>query len=501
MAIIDYMRFIHFNIARKMMPFILVGFVVIIFSLTSNSFGQSGGRSKDHKKLFLYASSLPITLENQYYILRKHVVDVILSTQLFDLVFSEIPDYLAPSTTKQFILKYKLRTDGKHSYKLELYLIDADAVQIVRNVIHNKINKDNLIYDFRLKLYEFILNRKLTPKAKVTFQKKSLKIRQKIAKQKLHMRKPPKLKKLPLNISKLLNKPAEIKPLATANKPINKNTPSNELKPSLWELLKDDDIDVPWIPIEKVKRSYKTGTISLAPVKKINPFSLWADLSLKTTDELSTSLISHQFHLAWKYVQRELIVDDLLKIQNEFYSILGFTAEWLYHFPIHISRLVFRAGMEIDQTLKTEPLDMNGHFVFRTGFGYMYNSWLMPSLYYEQSHINYANLNVVGQGLEANTHSIKWLSLEVAILGNKTYLSGHFAHSIASSYNGDPRELSAPTGFRYGANLRYFFNNKLFGAKYWFDVEYRKESFNRENVDGTMTLDKSEYSMRLGIHF
>ncbi|OFZ26177.1 MAG: hypothetical protein A2381_08660 [Bdellovibrionales bacterium RIFOXYB1_FULL_37_110] len=495
-----------------MIPLRFLFIIIICCSFTPAAYALKPNAG-DNPKLFLFSSDLPLSLFNQYYILRKHVVDVVLATQLYDLVFSKIPEYLARSKKPQFILKYKLRTDGPDSYRIEFFLIDADAVQIIKQDKHEKISLSELLYEFRLGLYEFILEKKLRPEEKETFQKASQNKIDSIHKQKLDKRPIPVQEKFsgqpdltqPPTLQETKNLTSDPKKVHTL-KTLSSTLSSSEIKSSLWKLLEDSDSDVPWNlqstslnNSQNNNKSHKTSPLNQTNVT--NPFILGANIALKTDDELSQRLGSHQFHFAWKYVQRRLVITDLVRIENEFYSLIGFTTEWIYYNPLHISKLLFRNGIEIDKALKTRPIDMKGHFLFRSGVGYKLNSWFLPSLYYEQSDLHYANLNEYGKGIVANYHSLKWISFEPAILGNKTYLSLHFAKSIAGSKNGDPREKDGPDGYRYGWNVRYFFSNKLWRTRFWADGEYRKETFRRDNINNKLEINKQEYSARLGVYF
>jgi hypothetical protein len=493
-----------------MLPVLLIGIVITFFLHSLPVHSETSVVVPKTPKLFLYASDLPIKLKNQYYVFRKHVVDVVLATQLYNLVFSQIPEYLVKSEEPQFILKYKFRTDGESTYRIELFLIDVDIVQIVREIKWEKIEIEELLYQFRFGLYEFILDKNLRPNEKRKFLKETDKKIKEIASQRLDKRSPPPPRKITI-IEKTNKKIVRKNKKKLEKKGSGKIAPSKRAhgkkqKASLWVLLRDQDKDIPWIVVSEQAQTNdqsEQNEEGLAPDRKkiSNPFVMWGKISQKDKKELRTNLQTNQFHLAWKYVQRDVFVKDLVKIRSEFYSLFGVTIEWLYFLPIHLSKLVFRTGIELDQTFNTTPIKLAEHFLLRTGFGYRLYNWLMPSLYYEHSDLNYANLNIIGDGIEANHHSVKWLTMEFAILGNQLYSSIHFSKSISSSRNRDKREASSPSGTRYGANVRYFFLNKTIGIRPWCDIEFRRESFKRENYNNTMTIYKNEYSTRLGVHF
>jgi hypothetical protein len=468
---------------------------------------------KFDKKMFFYASDLPSKIENKYYELRKNVIDVALATQMYELVFSEIPNHLANSKLRQYILKYKLRTDGFNSYRIELFLIDADAVKIIRTKSTPNVKQDNLIYEFRLSLYEFILNRELREKEAKDFLKQSQSKIRKIRRStpaKLPPKNRPKLVEILKKRLETIKENEQLKNNTFNKGPIvgaltNSLEKTSSDRPGLWDLLKDDDKDKPWTPRlinRDIPKGAKDSWISKRTnFKTLNPFNFWAQIKDKTEEEQRIKLSTNQYHFAWKYVQRDLIVKDILNINNSFKSVISFTGEWIHYMPLHISPLLFRVGFEIDRPYKTTPIDLGSHYLFRVGAGYRVNNWFLPSLYFERSDLIYGNLNVRGEGIEDNFHSVQWLSFEPAFMGYKTYLSIHFAKSLNATKNGDTREKESPSGHRYGANIRYFFSNKYLGIKWWIDAEYRHELFTRENTDNTLEIDKTEYSTRIGFHY
>jgi len=471
------------------------------------------------KKLFIYSSELPKPLLNSHYVFRKHVVDVILATQKYNLMFSEIPERLVKSQVPQFIIKYKIRTSDLADtlYNLELTLFDADKVVVSNQVIHENIPLSKLYYQFRLRLYEFILNRSLTNEEEIKFDKASSK---KITQFKKSLIKPKKSLEATSTNSSGDTPPSPNQQTKTSSQPSlpsnQKNAkdksekPKKELKPSLWTLLKDDDRDKSWFAINQSKKEKddskkedeQSNSNNQGAVKPfVNPFLNIGSISLKGSDEFSLGLGTDQFHFAWKVVQRSQKISDIIKLTNEFNSLLGFTFEWLIYQPIHVSRFFLRTGIEFDKALNTKPIELNDHFLFRMGLGYRLPGRWMPSVYYERSSLVYANLNNLGDGVTSNLATANWINLEWAYLGIKTYSSVHFAKSISvSDAEGITRATESLGGFRFGANVRYFFSNKYLKLKWWGDIEYRREQFEQKNTNTTLEISKEEISFRIGFH-
>lgn len=465
------------------------------------------------EKLFLYSSELPVPLLKYTKEFRKQVIDVILATQKYEVVFSKIPDILAKSHKKQKILKYKLRTTDQY-YNLEYTLIDADEVQIIKSETYTGLSQNNLIYLFRLHLYEFILDRKLSPISVKQQIQRSINRAPKIS--------PKLLKELrPNSSSPSAQEVNDELQLSRATKKINtpqhksikaKSTNKTNPKKSIWALLKDDERDITWLQRdiktqenknnENKKETEEKKVSNFSSQIGINPFMNIGSISLKGDDEFTQDISTDQIHFAWKYVQRKQDIEDIISLENTFNSTLSFIIETIFYNPIHHSKIFYRLGLEYDAALNTEPIDMEDHLLLRAGFGYRLNYRLIPSFYLERSNLNYANLNTIGGGIESNTHSIYWANSEIAFLLPKNYLSLHFAKSIYATKNGDTRESSAPSGIRIGANIRHYFQAKIWALKLWTGLEYRYSKFSRKNSTiNDMSIKKSEATLYFGIYF
>lgn len=468
-------------------------FIPLIIGILISSYVKANLDSRP--KLFLYQSTLPQTLITTERELKKHVIDVILATQKYEVVFSKIPKILTKAKVPQKIIKYKFRTDGEFTYRIELFLIDADVIQIIKNSSYNKVHRDELLREFRLRLYEFILGRKLKKEEKEEFENISLTKINRFKSRPVNNRF--SQKSIPDHNSNNLSEVKQDK-----NKTQSQNSDSNKphKEKSLWDLLVDQDSDRPWEKEKEVKtkENSKKDKIGRGNSIEPNPFRAWAKVS--QGDQQRDSLVSNQVHLAYKYVDRQVDVKDIIDLKNDFFSPIGLSFEWIYFFPRHVSPFLFRSTLELDYSTNTEPISMDGHSLFRFGFGYRLNYWYLPSLYYEQSNLNYANLNVIGDEIEPNTHQVKWLNLEQAFNGNQLYFSIHYALTIGATKNKDQREDAAPQGRRLAFNLRYFTMQRFFKQRFWYDIEYRREDFTRDMIDQTMAISKQEVSLRFGIY-
>ncbi len=465
------------------------------------------------EKLFLYSSELPVPLLKYTKEFRKQVIDVILATQKYEVVFSKIPDILAKSHKKQKILKYKLRTTNQR-YNLEYTLIDADEVQIIKSETYTGLSRNNLIYLFRLHLYEFILDKKLSPDILKKQIRKSISRAPKISPKLLKNLRPNSSSPIAQEVNDELQMSRATKRVNTPPKNARNKTSAKKTDPkkSLWALLKDDDRDITWLQRNfKTQESKNKKALKEEKEKKvttidsqigINPFMNIGSISLKGDDEFTQDISTDQIHFAWKFVQRKQDIEDIISLENTFNSTLSFIIETIFYNPIHHSKVFYRLGLEYDAALNTEPIDMEDHLLLRAGFGYRLNYRLIPSFYLERSNLNYANLNTIGGGIESNTHSIYWANSEIAFLLPKNYLSLHFAKSIYGTKNGDTRENSAPSGIRVGANLRHYFQAKIWALKLWTGLEYRYSKFSRKNSTiNDLSIKKSEATLYFGIYF
>lgn len=490
-------------LSRKKIPYLIkIWAVLALFNVQVLSFQD--------EKIFLYASELPKPLLSFQKDLRKHVVDVILATQKYEVVFSKIPDILSKSIKKQKVLKYKIRTDGKY-YNLEISLIDADSVAIEKVELYTKIKQKHLLYLFRLHLYEFILNRSLKENELENEIKRSLKVSSKISR-KLIQKLQNKARQKELNKQEISDA-FRISKITKNNRTLilresRKETKERQKKKSLLSLLRDVDRDITWLKKKQIKtaslqkKENKKQKRSTSFNKVLNPFLSLGAISLKSDDELTQSLATDQVHFAWKYVKRDQKIEDIISLNNSFKSTLSFILESIFYNPIHHSKLFYRLGFEYDAALDTEPIDMEDHILVRAGLGYRVNYRFIPSFYFERSNLNYANLNNIGDGIESNSHVIYWVNSELAYLTPTNYFSIHLAKSVYGTKNGDIRERSSPSGIRVGANIRHYFSSRLIGLRFWTGLEHRYSKFKRKNKSiSELQIKKTELTLYLGTFF
>ena len=497
----------------------LVFATITLLSFSINAVEKN--KSSEISKIFIYQSRLPNSLIRKKKNLRSHVIDVLLSTQKYEVVFSKIPEFIARGDIPQVILKYKIRTGQslKSLFDLEFTLIDADAVKIKKTIRYVDIPKSKLLYQFRLHLYEFILGKKLTNQEEKKF---AIKSKIKIAKlDKALASEPPSaegqpsigdIKKNNKKIKNNINKLEIIDP--PVNKPKvsqNKNEVINKKSLSLWDLLKDNDEDSSWavLIIEKnqsrSEEENKSNENNKDQNDKItgpaNPF-LKTKIFLKEEDQEDIRI--DMFHIAWRIVDREQEVTDLVALTNSFFSILGLTFEWVIHNPFNIENLFFRTGFEVDKSLKTTPIKLSDHSLFRLGFGLKLPLNILPSIYLETNSLVFANLNTAGEGFQDNIISIYWTTLELAYLTEKFYLGLQYSQSLDTSTLLEGINFTNLKGNRIGANVRYFSDYKIFSLDLWADLEYRVEKFDAKNLDFSsrkLNVIKNELAVKFGVYF
>ena len=497
---------------------ILTGISIIFIG--KNSFALETS-AEQRPKMFLYASRLPSTLKNHKTPLRKHVIDVLLSTQKYNVVFSDIPKFISPADVPQSIIKYKLRTSylSPTLFNLSFTMINADKIKVIKEINYLDIPKSKLLYQFRLHLYEFILGKKLSNSEEKKFNEIS---KQRIQKydetselsSNTNTSQPTTNKKPELSSSRDFKNKIQKnspKPTSSKNNPLsseNKNLSSPTL--NLWDLLNDVDTDPSW-DINNIKNvnnaiDDKNGKMNESETEGIkgppNPF-LKTRISLVENDEELDYRID-MFHFAWRVVKRDQEVTDIIALTNNFFSILGLTFEWVIHNPLNIQNLFFRTGFEVDRSIKTEPIKLSDHSLFRTGFGFKLPFNLLPNIYLETNSLVFANLNTEGEGFQDNIVSVYWSTIELAYLTDHLYLALQYSKSLDSSTLLEGKSFTSLSGTRAGVNARYFSDYTIFSLKLWGDIEYRVEDFSAISLDTktrNLKVVKQELAIKLGFYF
>ena len=254
------------NMFKKIFIFILfIPYVVFAQTLTSTT---------NKPKLFLYSSDLPIKLEQQSQVIRKHIIDTVLMDNRHDLMLSNIPDQIVTGKTPQFILKYKLRTDGQETYKLSFFLIDIDKHKVIRNAHYPQIKVTQLIEDLRLNLFSFLQNKLISLKERKILRQRTQK------KLKTLGNLPPSIRENDKeNISKITTTEENALSPPTQKPPRQKEKMSRSLQKikkinkSLWALLKDEDVDIPWVTTKSLNSLKSTPKPKNKPPKISSPFN------------------------------------------------------------------------------------------------------------------------------------------------------------------------------------------------------------------------------------
>ncbi len=481
---------------------------------------------ESRSKMFLYSSKLPSSLVQKRKILRSHVIDVLLSTQKHNVVFSKIPKIISKSNVPQNILKYKIRTSlfSPNLYNITFSIIDVDSISVTKEVKYIDIPRSRLIYQFRLHLYELILGKKLSNAEETKFNKKSeIKIKKFLSSETaLNNQDAKKAKKIKLKksfgsknkSSSKIRMNTKLSKARADNDGNIKASIKNRKGRTLWDLLKDQDTDSSWdknlmgknvlSSKENDKKEANKRSESKEQGKIKGPPNPFLKTRIQTKPSEKDDIRLDLFHIAWRSVSRSQEVTDLIGLSNNFLSILGMTFEWVIHNPLNIENLYFRTGFELDKSLKTEPIKLSDHSLFRLGFGFKLPFNIMPNFFLETNSLVFANLNTAGEGFQDNIVSVYWSTAEIALLTQKIYLGFQYSQSIDSSNLLEGINFTNLKGTRTGLNLRYFSDIKIFTLKLWADLEYRVEDFNADNLDFNkrkLRIYKKEYAFKLGVYF
>ena len=185
--------------------------------------------------------------------------------------------------------------------------------------------------------------------------------------------------------------------------------PPQNKRISLWDLLRDNDLDPTWLAnsmsASKVSSKDKDDQKN-SEVKSNNkenqklqgPQNPFLKTRITTKEDEEQDLRIDMFHLAWRVVDRSQEVTDLISLTNSFFSIIGLTFEWVIHNPLNLKNLYFRGGFEVDKSLKTTPIKLSDHSLFRFGIGFKMPLNILPSIYFETNSLVFANLNSAGEG-------------------------------------------------------------------------------------------------------
>lgn len=480
--------------------------LLIFFLFTLNlqsSFSQVLTSNSEKPRLFLYSSDLPVKLQESANIFRKHIIDIVLLHQKHDLMLSEIPDKLVKGKTPQFILKYKLRTKNAYSYNLTYVLIDIDKLIVKKEFTFSGINQKELIEKMRLNLTMFLSGKKLSSKQKEKIKRITKNRINKIG-----------------NIQKITKKPIEQKTPSIAfqepEKKINLTTKiakaqrSRRKSPkaqvpkqgSIWALLRDDDIDIPWVEAKK----FTAGATPINNKKKVEtPFNEGS--SIKNYNEKLNELTYNRFHISYKCALRQLKIDDIIDTDTEYQSVLGFSLEWLNYAPLYISPIVFRLRTEFDTPLETTPVQLDGHFNVTTSLGYRIRNKHLIGLSYEIDRMNFPNLNQIGSTVVANSFTVYWLDLDYTFLKRNYNLTASIGTLLNTKNSGKEQsaELRAKsdfTGHSLNVKFRYYLEDRYIGdIQLWYGVQFRSYLLSRNNDNGNTYVNATNYIYHLGMYF
>ena len=190
--------------------------------------------------------------------------------------------------------------------------------------------------------------------------------------------------------------------------------------------LKDNDLDPTWLAnsmsaskVSPKDKDDQKNSEAKSNNKENQSYKVLKTLSKNTNNDKEDEeqdLRIDMFHLAWRVVDRSQEVTDLISLTNSFFSIIGLTFEWVIHNPLNLNNLYFRGGFEVDKSLKTTPIKLSDHSLFRFGIGFKMPLNILPSIYFETNSLVFANLNSAGEGFQDNIVSVYWSTIELAYL-------------------------------------------------------------------------------------
>jgi len=479
------------------MPFITRLFLLVVILLSQFSYANN---RVAQPKLFLYASDLPTPLKTYQESLQLHSIDVLLATQKFNIVFSNIPEYLSKSNRDQYVLKYKIRTGSNLNYKISYYLYDINELIQVREQSFLSTKK-NILRNFRLGLYEFILMKKLTAPEMRKFDQYS--------KDRIESIK----KKYQTNLAPLPIQQPKDKELAPINTEqevaiisiAEQNKEAHQSK-SIWDLIRDKDRDISWSnpqnkATQKNHKKEKSRNFSLTPEVR-NPFTKIGSKSKVSSDEEPDHLRTHIIHIAWKYINRSLDIKDLIQLRSKFESNIGLNLEWIFYDHYNFSKLFYRLQYEIDKTFNTSPIDLSSHYRIRPGVGYRLTESFILSSYYERSNLVFANLNNIGDTISESNYNLDFLVFESSYLTDSIFLTVQLSTPLHSSPSTKDSSTESIHGLRVGAMARYYFPSLFLGISPWIELEGYYDRYSQDITSSrTLKIDRKEVSFKLGTYF
>jgi hypothetical protein len=454
-------------------------------------------------RLFLYASDLPITLKNDYLVLRKHIIDILLANQTYDLMLSKIPDQLVKGKTPQLVFKYKIRTKSASTYDISLFLIDIDKLTIKKSHTFEDIKRSNFINSLRENVFTFFSNKKLTTKQDNEFKRRTKRKIQTIGKLKgSDQIGKTKTENIPTIVDQSQKASSNKSPSRKDQiKKIGKNKAPKEEHGSIWSLLRDEDIDIPWLP----KKS-QTQSIIKSLEKKVNsPFNEMS--SIKNFDEKLNSLTYHRFHVSYKYALRQLEISDIIETDIEYHSVIGFSLEWLNYSPRFISPFLYKLSIDFDTPLETTPVQLEGHFNMTSSLGYRFSNRGLIGLSYDIDKMNFPNLNAISSTVSANSFTVYWLDIDYMYIRRNYNLAFSLGTLINSKNSGKDQtaELRATDDFQGNSvniKLRYYLEDKFKGdIQLWMGFQYKKYYLTRINNGTDTKINSDNFIYHLGTYF
>ena len=270
---------------------------------------------------------------------------------------------------------------------------------------------------------------------------------------------------------------------------------------SIWSLLRDDDIDIPWLP----KKSQTQSIIKSLEKKIKSPFNEFS--SIKNFDEKLSSLTYHRFHFSYKYALRQLEISDIIKTDIEYHSVIGFSLEWLNYSPRFISPFLYKLSIDFDTPLETTPVQLEGHFNMTSSLGYRFSNRGLVGLSYDIDKMNFPNLNSISSTVSANSFTVYWLDIDYMYIRRNYNLAVSLGTLLNSKNSGKDQtaEIRAVDDFKGNSiniKLRYYLEDKFKGdIQLWMGFQYKKYYLTRTNNGTDTKVSSDNFIYHLGTFF
>ncbi|HLE12658.1 MAG: hypothetical protein A2504_10080 [Bdellovibrionales bacterium RIFOXYD12_FULL_39_22] len=536
-------------------------FVVLFYLIVgwpAQSYGQKveqQNRVSENPPLFLFDSELPDSLDGLRRELKRNVIDVVLRSQKYLLVFNKVPLFFPENIEEQFILKYKIRTQriGKY-YRLQLFLFEGVAVKQVKSLRKIWVPRDQIVSRLRFALYEFIFGKKFVEDNEIPLK---LEAEKRVAEIRNELKKQEEITKEVSNsfLGEASNLDIEAETVAISQlSPAAAAVKLEKMKQrlNLYDLLVDRDID---IDMSKQKRrrvekklseqidnkgkliilkideqnsrikQIKNGETA-PPIEEITSRQdkIETALALQNEEENSKSdarNVAKRAEETWNVGKSTSQANSFY--QNDF-SFFGPWKFWMIGTLGFLQENVISLGIvNVDASLRS--LGGYGFLRFRRpnvrfpdlwgvklsyvsflstepktppdrlSFEVVWASSLFRYFYIfgglDWSRFDYFALNRIWEGVQLNSSSILWPELGPALELYSHSLQLLFRYPISVGGEG-------LNGYSYGVKYRFNFFRRYFGIRPTFSGEYFKTDLVRNDTNGELLIQGDSFLLSLG---